>query len=150
MNTREEWAKRWPHFTPTELLSTEQLWLFEHKGVIPYSFRALDKLETFREFVNTTIIVNKDGNRLRGARSLREVYHTNKQSRKVGKEWGYSFHLWCAFDINIPGFSPFQVMGLALDSKLWHGVGVYDTFTHIDDRDTFSGTAVTWDYRKEK
>lgn len=147
MTIRESWKARWPHFSPEELLSDEQVRLLDKKGTIPYSFRALDKLETFREFLKAPIIVNKGGSRLRGARSLREVYHTNRVTRKPGEEWGYSFHLWCAFDINVVGLSPLQVMDKAVESKLWGGIGVYNSFTHIDDRDSFVAAPVLWDYR---
>ena len=146
----EAWHERWPHFQPAELLSPTQLTLFETKGVIPYSFRAIDKLEAFRGFLKTTVIVNHLGLHLRGARSLKEVFDTNTKTRGPSEEWGYSFHLWCAFDVNVPGLTPLEVKEAALRSRLWGGIGLYDTFTHIDDRDHIFGGPALWDYRTKK
>lgn len=147
MNLETEWKRRWPYFQPREIFGDEQYKLFTQKGVIPYSFRALDKLCKFREYLNAPIIVNVGEQRHRGARSVREVYHVNKKTRPVGQEWGYSFHLWCAFDIIAPPHSPLVLYGLALKSGLWGGVGLYKTFVHVDDRDHFGTEPTTWDMR---
>lgn len=146
----DNWAKRWPSFKPEEILSPTQLILFNSKGVFPYSFRAIDKLQTFRDFVAKPLKVNHLGLNKRGARSLWEVYQTNRESRGNEEGWGWSFHLWCAFDVSCDSMTSKELFALAVDCGLWGGVGLYDTFIHVDDRDSFATKPVTWDLRKQK
>lgn len=148
MNVFEEWKFRWPHFSPNEILSPDQLNLFRDRGIVPYSFRALDKLEHFRILLGEPILVNQPGLMHRGARSIKEVHDLNMTVRKNAEEWSYSFHLWCAFDISVKSLTPELLMQAAIESKLWKGIGLYKTWVHVDDRDTFSETPVLWDYTK--
>lgn len=150
IDSHSEWAIRWPSFRPQEILSTTQLKLFEERGVIVYSFRALDKLEIFRKRIAVPLLINHGDLHLRGARSLKEVFETNSATRGADEKWGYSFHLWCAFDISSPQLTPIQLRQEAIESKLWGGIGLYDSFVHIDDRDHFGDTPALWDYRKSK
>lgn len=140
------WAKRWRSFKPEEVLSTEQVQLLYKKGVMSYSFRALDKLQKFRDLLDVPLVVNIGQQQMRGARSIREVYHVNKNTRPAGQEWGYSFHLWCAFDVYSPQLKPMEIFERAVRSGLWKGIGIYQTFVHLDDRDSFSDIPTTWDY----
>ncbi len=150
-----DWQKRWPNFRVEEILSPTQQQLFERKGVIPYSFRALDKLQEFRRFVDRPFLVNQGplngGLRRRGARSLKEVYDINRETRGAARAWEYSFHLWCAFDISVPGMEPYELWEKARLFGKWGGIGLYNTFVHVDDRDYFGMPAI-WDarYSKEK
>lgn len=149
VNHVDEWGKRWPHFQPHEVFSSDQLHLFESKGVCPYSFRAFDKLHQFRIFLRKPVIINIGSHRRRGARSMKEVLQLNLETRG-GDKWGYSFHLWCAFDISVLGMGSFELFYKALEFGMWGGVGLYDTFVHLDDRDNLDGKTVTWDNRTKK
>lgn len=155
MNLTNEWIARWPHFKPEEILSDDQLTLLTLHGVMPYSFRALDKLEQFRnQIVNTTksdavFIVNYGESKRRGARSLWDAYEVNRQQKGESKKWAYTFHLWCAFDLTVPEMTTKELFDLALKSKLWGGIGLYNTWVHVDDRDHF-GDVTTWDLRTSK
>jgi len=141
-----KWADRWPHFRPEEVFSDAQL-LHLVRGVCPYSFRALDKLHDFRVFVGSPLICNSGAHRRRGARSISEVIQINKKTRGALSGEGYSFHLWCAFDLSSNHYSPDELYKKALDFKLWGGIGRYDTFIHVDDRDNLSGETALWDNR---
>lgn len=142
-----KWAERWPHFKPEEILSTEQLTLFKTKGTIAYSFRSLDKLCDFRNFLGKPILVNHAGLTRRGARSIRDAIATNRATRGSTGEFGYTFHLWCAFDCSVAGMHSDDLYYEAKRFGCWGGIGVYDTFVHVDDRDTFDKIPITWDYR---
>lgn len=146
MTMLSEWSKRWPSFHVEELLSEQQLLLLTKKGVFPYSFRSLDKLQKFRDLVGSPFIINKSGQNRRGARSIDEVIAVNKTIRGVSP-YSYSFHLWCAFDISSATHSPWELREKALASKLWGGIGIYDTWLHCDDRDFFGDTPTLWDGR---
>lgn len=143
-----DWSKRWPHFTQEELFSPDQLSLIKTKGVFPYSFRALDKLHQFRESLGVSLLINGGKYKRRGGRSMADVYEINEATRGKGRGMEYSFHLWCAFDVSSPEMQPEQVFRRACDSKLWGGVGLYDSFVHLDDRDSLSGRITVWDFRK--
>ena len=145
-----DWKKRWPHFTQEELFSPDQLFLIKTKGVFPYSFRSLDKLHKFREFVEAPLIINNSGHKRRGARSMGEVYEINRETRGKLRGWEYSFHLWCAFDVSSTKLSSLELYHKALDFGQWGGIGLYDTFVHLDDRDSLSGSVALWDLRATK
>lgn len=149
MTFLSEWSKRWPSFHVEEILSQDQLALFTNRGVFPYSFRALDKLQSFRGLVGAPLIVNKTGSGRRGARSIEEVVAVNKSIRGVSP-YSYSFHLWCAFDISCSVVRPVELRQIAIESKLWGGIGIYDTWLHCDDRDFFGDTPTLWDGRSRK
>lgn len=143
------WRERWPDFKPEEIFSPEQTVLL-NKGIFPISFRSLDKLQDFRNFIGRPLAVNRLGHHARGARSTREVFNINRLTRGRDKGWEYSFHLWCAFDIDCPELDPLELFDEAVKFGLWGGVGLYDTFIHVDDRDDLRGELHTWDFRKKK
>lgn len=152
-NEPVNWDSRFPDFRIEEILSPDQLVLFHTKHVFPYSLKALDKLQAFRKFVGSSLVVNKTGSFRRGARSMREVYEINRQTRSRERGWEYSFHLWCAFDVSSGSIPSSQLFEMAVDFKdeklgRWGGIGLYDTFVHVDDRDTLSGGATVWSVRK--
>lgn len=150
---RINWVDRWPHFSVEEILSAEQLTLYMTRGVFPYSFRALDKLEQFRVDLGEPLIINGSHGGRRGARSIADVIAVNKEVRGVSPH-AYSFHLWCAFDVSSPKLSPREIQQFALKWKSkyggWGGIGLYDTWVHLDDRDSISGAVALWDYRKSR
>lgn len=145
----DKWADRWPDFKIEEILSPDQLSLFNRKGVFPYSFRALDKLQAFRRFVDKPFLINHMGLQRRGSRSMREVFSINSDTRGKDRAWEYSFHLWCAFDISVDGLSPMELFEKAIGFGQWGGVGLYNSFVHCDDRDHF-GPVAHWDARYSK
>lgn len=133
---RVDWKKRWPNFRPEEVLSMDGLTFLEY-GYLPIQMSLLDKLEKLREVIGKPIIVNSGVNTHRGYRSISEN----------SKLEGAATHSWhckgCAADVSIAGMTPFEVGEVA--TKLgFTGVGIYDTFTHIDIR---LGEYVTWDFR---
>lgn len=149
MSWEETFSTRWPAFKIEEILGPDQLDLFKRKGVFPYSFRALDKLQAFRESFGMPFIINHGDQMLRGARSMTNVWAINAQTRGKPRAWEYSFHLWCAFDISVNGIAPEQLYKAALNFGQWGGVGLYNTFVHCDDRDYFTFPA-SWDARYPK
>ena len=148
--TQSSWLQRWPSFDIEEVLSPDQLVLFKTKGVFPYSFRAMDKLQEFRNYVGVPLLINHGGSTHRGARSMQDVYEINKRTRGLDRGWEYSFHLWCAFDLTPQDLKKLSIQGLynaALSFNKWGGIGRYDTFVHVDDRDNLSGVTTLWDTR---
>lgn len=139
----KEWVERWPDFKPEEILGPDQLKLFESKGVFPYSFRSLDKLQLFRRFVDKPFLINHGELLSRGARSMTNVWAINSQTRGKDRAWEYSFHLWCAFDISVPGMNAKDLFNEAIEFGQWGGVGLYSNFVHCDDRDHF-GLPARW------
>ena len=145
-----DWTERWPSFSLEELFSPDQLDLIQHKNVFPYSFKALDKLQEFRNWIGEPLLVNHSGSLRRGGRSMQDVYEINKRTRGYENAWGYSFHLWCAFDVSPKPDSKLTVGELynrALAWGKWGGIGRYETFVHLDDRDSLNGTVALWDFR---
>lgn len=144
-----EWSKRWPDFKVEEVLSNDQLFLLDTKGVFPYSFRALDKLQAFRSFCDAPLQVNALGKRRRGSRSLHEIYEINRETRGKERGWDYSFHAWCAFDVSSTSISVPDLYRLAVSFVhgalgAWGGIGLYKTFIHVDDRDVLNGKQTIW------
>lgn len=144
------WAERWPDFKVEEILSPQQLKLFRVKNIFPYSFKALDKLQEFRRFVDKPFLINHGDLQRRGARSTKEVYEINADTRGAERAWEYSFHLWCAFDIAVDGMTPGQLYSTALAFGKWGGVGIYNWGVHCDDRDSLIPGTATWDGRYPK
>jgi len=140
------WSERWPYFKPDEIFSDQQLALYM-RGIFPYSFRSLDRLHDFRVFVGHPLICNSGGMNRRGARSISEVIEINRKTRGSLAAHGYSFHLWCAFDLSCHALSPDELYEKAIAFQLWGGIGRYDTFVHVDDRDNMSGQPTLWDNR---
>lgn len=149
MSWETTFKNRWPDFKIEEILGTDQLDLFKRKGVFPYSFRALDKLQCFREKVGKPFLINHGHMMRRGSRSMTEVWDINSQTRGRARAWEYSFHLWCAFDITALGISNEELYRMAVDFGSWGGVGLYNEFVHCDDRDYFELPA-RWDARYPK
>lgn len=94
----------------------------------------LGRLEKLRTLANKSIHVNC------GYRD--EVYN-----KKVGGAPKSQHLLGNAADIVISGFTPKQVYDMALKVG-FTGVGLYDTFTHVDVRPVKK--VVTWDLRTKK
>jgi len=147
MNELEKlFERRWPNFKPEEILSPDMIELWEKKGVFPYSFCALDGLQFLRRDLGKPIIVNHSADCRRGARSIPEAVSLINEA----KAQRYSFHLWCAFDISVVGMTSVQLYEAIVKSAFFFGIGVYDTFIHIDDRDVVDNKIVVWDSRTDQ
>lgn len=142
-----EWAKRWPSFKPDEVLSPDQRKLLQEKKVLALSEHALDTLQEFRHYLGEPIKINHAGLTKRGARSLKEVYEVNRETRGKERGWEWSFHLWCAFDISCDEIPPDELYTQAFQFGKWGGIGLYNTFVHVDTRCKITGQITTWDNR---
>jgi hypothetical protein len=141
MSWREKWEERWPDFKPDEILSPRALYLLTQKGVFPFSFRALDKLQAFRAFVGSPLLVNHHTHKRRGVRTVLDLTELNEDLNR--DRYMYSFHLWCAFDLSSTVLNPHELYEYAVDFDQWGGIGRYSWGVHVDDRDSF-GDVATW------
>jgi uncharacterized protein YcbK (DUF882 family) len=135
-NLLEAWLSRWPNFHPKEVLGKSGYKLFLDRGEVLISELAMDKLQEFRRLVKYPIIVNSG-------------YRTYEENLKVdGKP--FSFHMMgLAFDIKSPDTEPSIVWRDAKNFG-FHGIGRYDTFTHVDWRPLLGQDPRNWDYRRNK
>lgn len=136
---RERWAKKWPNFSLEEVLSPDGLAVLV-LGYLPIQVLLMDKLEELRRSVKKPVLINYGRLRLRGYRSISE----NARVEMAAKN---SWHCkGCAADVTVEGLTPHEVGELA--AKIgFTGIGIYDTFTHIDVR---FGEIARWDYRGKK
>jgi uncharacterized protein YcbK (DUF882 family) len=132
----EEWYDRWPNFKPKEIHSPEGLVLFS-RGIMVMQYIHMDRLQQFRTYLGKKFLINHGSHQLRGWRSL-------KENESIG---GKKYHpLGFACDTSVVGMKPKDVFKEAIDFG-FTGVGLYDTFCHLDSR---PGKLATWDYRKHK
>ncbi|SHI74741.1 Peptidase M15 [Geosporobacter subterraneus DSM 17957] len=92
----------------------------------------IDKLQKLRVLVGKPIIVNSG-------------YRTPEYNAKIGGAPKSQHMEGKAADIRVTGVTPVQVAKLAKQVG-FRGVGIYDTFTHVDVR----ATPTEWDYRTKK
>lgn len=101
----------------------------------------LDKLQSFRDAIQKPFFVNHAGHKLRGWRSWKENLLVD----------GRLYHpQGLAADVTVHEMS---IMDLARAAKSFgfHGVGLYDTWVHVDCRPRLSAESFfTWDYRTIK
>lgn len=117
---------KWKNFEPEEVLSSDGMRLMK-QGIFPMNGYALDKLQSFRDFLDTPIVCNTTELRLRGFRSPLENQSIYDFPR-------FSFHIaGIAFDIHAPKMSLDDLYDAA-DHYGWSGIGIYESFIHIDDR----------------
>lgn len=100
----------------------------------------LDKLQAFRTEIGKPFIINFGESRLRGWRSWKE------NSRIDGKLYHPQ---GLAADITVEGMS---ILELARAAKKFGftGIGMYDTWVHVDMRPMLDDRIVVWDYRSNK
>lgn len=127
-----DWAGRWPDFSPEEIYSPYALSYLRHI-LCPHS---MDALQTFRTRLNKPVLVNFGDFALRGVRSIKE----NASIRGAAPESMHQFGR--AFDITVPGMTVEQLFAAATDCGLWNGIGLYNTWVHVDTR---IGKLATWD-----
>ena len=86
--------------------------------------------------------------------TIYSAYRTISYNAKVGGVRGSQHTLGNAADIHIDGLSPYQVAQVAIKSGVFKGVGIYDTFTHLDVRPRLVNKVRRaydyWDNRKQK
>lgn len=129
------WAKRWPNFKPQEVLSPIGLRQLE-RGVLLIQPFLLDTLEEFRTELDRPITVNSFRNKHRG-------YRAHHENAAIGGR-AYSYHIQgLAADCSVDGLSMQEFFDRA-KSFGWHGIGVYETFLHLDLRPRLDESQVIW------
>jgi hypothetical protein len=132
------WKERWPNFSPGEVLSPAGHALYSQKGLLVIQPHAMDFLQSFRNQIGKRFFINggHTGSLYRGYRDCWE----NKRAGGVD----HSYHLQgLAFDVSIEDTSPERVFELAKEFG-WKGIGLYETFVHMDLRPRLDGDVVTW------
>lgn len=152
---------RWPNFSPGELLSPDGLELYG-RGIFPLDIASIDRLQLLRDRWGGPIRVNMPFAVHRGWRSPEENRRIYQQLRlrnggaskvAIAADNRFSFHVaGKAFDIS-PDFpkSSRSIVKARLDELYllaeevgFNGLGRYDTFVHVDNRD---GDIARWDSR---
>lgn len=135
MNKEKEWAARWPHFRPEEVLSPHGLLSWEQNGNLLIQPQAMDMLEAWRAKVGR-IVVNHNLNTHRG-------YRSSEENMSVGGA-KFSRHVQgLAFDTTPLDMDLHRYHRLALEFG-WTGVGLYRTFVHLDVRPNLRGRIFSW------
>lgn len=132
------WNKRYPYFKPEEVLSPDCLALF-YRGIITINLDFLDMVQGFRKYLDKPFIINNLEHRFRGTRSP-------KESMTLG---GRPFHpMGVAVDLTVKGLAP-EIVAFEAKKFGFRGIGLYDTFTHIDMRPVLVGSKnyFFWDKR---
>lgn len=117
--------ERYPNFKPLEVVSP----LIYHKYPHLIDLNGLDKLQKFRKDCDFPFLINHGELKYRGFC----VYHDRWAVPGRAEE---SMHYRCAFDVS-PGKGGPNVLEfykLAYDSGLWGGLGLYNSFVHMDTR----------------
>lgn len=132
-----DWEKRFPNFSPEEVLSPIALQRYETGQVIGIDLLSLDLLQEFRKYVDFPLFVNYRGLNLRG-------YRTPKEHAALGHGSSMSPH--CrgqAFDVTAEGLPTHSLMTIAHDFGKWKGIGQYNTFVHLDTWDRYGDGRIT-------
>lgn len=141
--TYKSWRKLTENFfEPEELLSPHGMILF-NKGILVLQPEFVLKVVAFRKHLDSPFTFNYGNERLRGWRSGAE--------NQDGKRNNNPFHpMGVAGDLSVKGLTSFAVAELA-KSFGFRGVGLYDTFVHIDNRPSLDEDVLYfWDNRKNK
>lgn len=126
------------YFEPEELLSPDGMVLF-NQGHMVMNWEFIRMFVAFRMLMDTPFSVNYAGLTKRGWRSP-------KESVKLG---GRPYHpMGVACDTTAKGMDS---LGLAAAAQEFGfpGVGIYDTFVHIDNRPRVGDRMFMWDNRKK-
>ena len=123
-----EWAVRWPSFMPREVCCKGNQELF-------VEIEAMDKLQKFRELVGYPFVITS-------------AYRSPKHNQKIGGSVSSQHIYGRAFDVSLRGIKKYKIEDLAKLARIsgFNGVGLYDTFIHVDNRPT--GPA-EWDLRSK-
>lgn len=126
------------YFEPEELLSKSGMDLFR-KGLMVIDWDFLGELVAFREKMDVPFIVNSGDHHRRGWRSSAE--------NLIPPCTGKPYHpMGVAADITPKGM---DILEFAAEAQYFgfHGVGVYNTFVHVDLRPRIGDRTFTWDNR---
>ncbi len=133
------WEARWPLFEPKEVLSPDGLEHFAKGNMVMWPW-FLDRVQSLRRFIGKPFLINHGSLKLRGWRSL----HENKMID------GKLYHpMGVAVDVTVKGMTSLE-LGRAAKLYGFHGIGLYDTFTHMDMRPRLGELQYLWDFRTEK
>lgn len=139
----EEWERLSPYFEMEEVISPDGLAVYHNTQQIVTDRIALLMLNGFRSYLGKPITVNSGANQHRGYRSPRENAAINGAA-------DLSFHMQGkAFDISCKEISCLEIFHKAR-AYGWKGIGLYDTWVHVDNRWTVDNQPVTWDKRAKK
>lgn len=122
------------NFSPSEVLSPDGLSQLS-KSNLMLDYDSLKLLDQLRNRINMPLICNFTGHNNRGYRSISE--------NKLADGGDFSRHVQGkAFDLHCK-LSPLQ---LAVEAILigFTGIGIYNTFTHIDTRNSLDSAITVW------
>jgi zinc D-Ala-D-Ala carboxypeptidase len=114
-----------------------------HDGssVVLVNPKLVQALETLRVKLNKPI-------------TIYSAYRTLSYNKRVGGVRDSQHTLGNAADIHVSGMDPAAVAKVAISAGLFKGVGIYDTFTHVDVRPRLVNRCHRkydyWDDRKHK
>ncbi|TCO70634.1 YcbK family protein [Marinisporobacter balticus] len=112
----------------------------EGKNEVVIDEKLLDTLQKLRDYFNKQVIINS-------------AYRSPSYNKKIDGSSKSQHLLGKAVDITVPGISPEKVAsaGILLG---FTGIGIYETFTHLDVRETLVNKAGRkydfWDMRKRR
>lgn len=115
----------WPNFTPKEIAC-------KGDGSLFIDMKAMDALQKFRTAVGVPVIINS-------------AYRSEKHNKAMGGSPNSQHLLGKAFDIRITKDLDRDTIHKAAKAAGFKGIGDYQTFVHIDTRDT----PAYWDHRSK-
>ena len=117
-----EW--HWKNFTPKEIAC-------KGTGELLVDYEAMDALQKLRDILGVPVTINS-------------AYRSDSHNRAVGGAPNSQHRLGRAFDIRLTKAIARDKLHVAAEAAGYRGVGDYNTFVHLDTRET----KTTWDYRK--
>lgn len=127
------------HFRMSELFSPETIskpHLLDRDAALA--------LERTRMAIGRPFLVNHQSHHLRGVRSIAEQIELLKAIPTAAKD---SMHvLGKAFDVTPVGGSLSEFVEL-VEKMGWGGIGLYNSFVHLDFRPSPDGVVIKWDFR---
>jgi len=146
-----DWKLYLPSFKPAELISPDLL----ANGIMHgLDLQAAMKLQRFRDRIHQMtgegFLINHGTHYRRGVRSLNDQ---RVLAARYGAAELYSHH--CsgkAFDVSLTSWANYSPEWLADKAREFHysGIGLYDTFVHVDTRDAINGQITFWDKRSKR
>lgn len=128
LTRKSSWADLSPYFAREEIFSPDTLPLMS-----PINLEALKKINMLREFLSSPLLINHDEHVHRGVRSPREQMELVKSHGAAMN----SMHVaGMAFDVTAPKLDQ-QVLLEAAIAMSWTTLIVYDTFIHMDTRNSW-------------
>lgn len=143
-----DWEASVPSFGYSEIFSPECLRTPNLMHMV--DVEAIMKLQRFRDHIfrvtGAGLLVNFGSHRRRGVRSVYE--QTSIWERYGVKNQRTSHHVaGRAFDVTMTeGHSSQELADRGLEFG-WMGVGIYNSFVHLDTRANFNGVPTIWDKR---